>query len=194
LVNYNDLIGFVTVSQRVNDEKYDQSIFELIESLASSTFVAINNARRIEEIKRNREVAELKVNRLERLNVLVKNMNTALSLDNLIELTLETLKISFGYQLSFFASFNEDRFELIKSVGFDIDVKEFISRDIMEALYQGKTLIRYDVDDISDLLAGIMTDELYDKTQGLIMIPVAIDDVEPILLGIICLQLRIFLH
>ncbi|MHB1392140.1 MAG: hypothetical protein ACYCYE_03510 [Clostridia bacterium] len=38
----DNILGFVTISEPVNERKYDQSLFELIESLASSTYISLS--------------------------------------------------------------------------------------------------------------------------------------------------------
>jgi GAF domain-containing protein len=190
LINEGDLRGFVTISSRVNGEAYDMGTFELIESLASSTYVAIMNAKYIEKISSQQRIIEDKFKRLQELNRLVKNMNTATSIDNLLDLTLETLKVSFGYRTSFVALYNrkDQYFDIHKHLNFQLETSTFKLTEYVHELKDGKMIIRYRQDDVASILSEIYTDELYDKVQGMIMIPIVIEEMDNHLMGVICLM------
>lgn len=186
-VNNNNLIGFATISNRVTGDKYDKGVFELLESLASSTYVAISNANNYYEVLKHKKLAEDKFSRIVTLNRLIKNMNSANDLQNLVELTLDTLNIAYGYKTSFYASYSENTFEIVANLNVAYADKNFRLDSILDELLEGKLIIEYDQDRIQDLLGDIMTEELSNNIQSMIMIPVYIEGIDLKLLGIICL-------
>ncbi len=103
----NRLIGFVTLGPKVNDSQYEKSIFELIESLASSTYIAISNAKNFQKINLQNEIINNKLNRLVKLNLLMKNINSAKNIEQLTELTLSTLSVFFGVTSGFIGLYRQ---------------------------------------------------------------------------------------
>lgn len=186
-VNNNDLVGFVTISNRVTGDKYDRGVFELLDSLASATYVAISNANNYFEVLKHKKLAEDKFSRISTLNRLIKNMNSASDLHNLVELTLDTLKIAFGYKTSFYASYNTDSFNIEAQINVDFASTHFRIDMILDTLLEGHYVIEYDHERIQEVLNDIMTDNLSQNIQSMIMIPVFIEDIELKLFGVICL-------
>ncbi|WZL82276.1 GAF domain-containing protein [Vallitaleaceae bacterium 9-2] len=189
LVNDGYLLGFVTLSKKINNTEYDREIFELIESLASATYIAVINARNVETLKAHRQSLDEKITRLQVMNTLVKNLNLAQDIDALGELALETLKVAFGYKTSCLALYNPESnaFSIRNSVGFHTDETTFFLNQDMEALQNGRVVIKYSADDVADAFAQIYTDELYDIVQGAIIVPMHIDYIVPELIGVVCL-------
>lgn len=189
LIQDGYLLGFVTLSRKVNESDYEREIFELIESLASATYIAVANARNMEALKNHRQLLQEKFTRLQVMNNLVKNLNLAQDIENLGELTLETLKVAFGYKSSCFALFNQSdaSFRIQNQLHLETEGTHFSVKDELELLKNGKVVIKYSADDVASLLAEVYTDNLYESVQGAIIVPLYIDHILPELLGIICL-------
>ena len=189
LIQDGYLLGFVTLSAKVNDSAYEKEIFELIESLASATYIAVANARNMEALENHRKSLNEKFTRLQIMNNLVKNLNLAEDIDKLGELTLETLKVAFGYKTSCFALFNKENesFQIQNQIQFLTEGTKFYLKEDINLLKSGKPIIKYTDDDVASLLAEIYTDDLYDSVQGAIIVPLYIDHILPELLGVICL-------
>ncbi|HOA81211.1 MAG TPA: hypothetical protein PKK61_09155, partial [Defluviitaleaceae bacterium] len=115
LIKNKVLLGFVTLGKKVTDKPYNKGIFELIESLASSTYIAVSNANYFKETNEQKLLLQNKFNRLVSLNKLMKNINSASTTEELADLTLETLNISFGMKTGIFALYNKDKFKVIRS-------------------------------------------------------------------------------
>lgn len=187
LVNAERFIGFITISKRTKDEDYDHSLIELIESLASATYIALTNASYFEEVTLNRANIKRQLDSINRLNRLIKNVNTADNIENLIELTLQTLKVSFGYKMNLFAIRRDNCFNVMNtkgfgSIGIEIELTVFEDR-----LIHGDTIVSYDTDEVVQLFTGLMDDDFRGSVQGMIMVPVYIDELEFELQGVICL-------
>lgn len=179
-VNQNDLVGFVTISERVTGGAYDSGIFELIESLASSTYIAISNATNYAEVLKNKKLAESKLSRLSTLNRLIKNINCAKSINELADLTLDTLKIIYGFKTSCFVSCDGTDYTVLGTRNFSIDMKHIQWEKVIDRLNEGNLIIEHDVARIEMILGEKGVSE---RIQSLILVPVFIDGIEQNLLG-----------
>jgi hypothetical protein len=119
LIVKDQIIGMVTLSPPVNDRVYDESTFELIESLATSTFIAISNAMLFEEVNRQREGAENKLKLLTTLNKLVRNLNECTTREELCYFTLKTLQLSFGVRKALICLREDDRYVIAEMIGWE---------------------------------------------------------------------------
>ncbi|NHN31582.1 GAF domain-containing protein [Paenibacillus agricola] len=125
------IIGIVTLSLPVNDRVYDESTFELIESLATSTFIAISNAILFQEANRQRESAEIKLKLLVTLNKLIRNLNECTTPDELCYFTLKTLQKSFGIRKAMICLREGDDYIVKEAIGWEpkATAEEQVSED-----------------------------------------------------------------
>ncbi len=114
----DNILGFVTISEPVNERKYDQSLFELIESLASSTYISLKNAMLFLEVTRQKSIIEQKLTMLTKLGVLIKNLNSCTDIEELCHLAIRTLNISFGIKKALIALYDGKNFVIKETVGF----------------------------------------------------------------------------
>lgn len=114
----DNILGFVTISKPVNERKYDQSLFELIESLASSTYISLKNAILFQEVTRQKSIIEQKLTMLTKLGKLIKNLNSCVDIEELCDLAVRTLNISFGIKKALIALYDGKDFVIKKTVGF----------------------------------------------------------------------------
>ncbi|TCT11691.1 hypothetical protein EDC18_11536 [Natranaerovirga pectinivora] len=181
----NALVGFVTLGEKVNGADYDPSIFELVESLASSTYIAINNSLYFEEIKKQKNLVNSKLNELIRLNNLMKNINTATSLERTISLVMNTLNISFDVDMGFFALYDSQLHQFTVSYNLNIMPNNCIIKvsPKLMPLLEGYKVIEYNVDYLSDYLTPDLLELLNESASGLVMIPIYIQNTEIELIG-----------
>lgn len=189
LIRDGQLLGFVTLSERVNKEPYERGIFELIESLASAMLVAISNARNVARLDLLHQQSKTKFERLNRLNQLIKNMNSATDSSTLMELTLKTLSISFGYKTSCFALYNGDKksFVIRETIGYEGNGHEINKTPSELGLIEGKPMIVYPSQDKRAYLSLFLPDYLLEDIQGMIVVPVVIEGLEAEHIGMIAL-------
>jgi hypothetical protein len=124
LIVKEQIIGMVTLSLPVNDRVYDESTFELIESLAASTFIAISNAMLFQEGNRQRERAEMKLKLLVTLNKLIRNLNECTTPEELCHFTLKTLHMSFGFRKLLICLRQGDRYIVEEAIGWEPSIAE----------------------------------------------------------------------
>ncbi|WP_108670855.1 GAF domain-containing protein [Peribacillus acanthi] len=167
LIVKDSILGLVTIGKTRNGAPYDDSIFELIETLAASTYIGITNAMLFEEISTKQRQAEKKFEYLNLFNQLSRTINTCESLSELFELSLQTLELGFGIQEAFFAKRDEnDSFCIEQSISTDLIGKRFcfktkINQMIVE--YQSSAITRY--------MAGQWIDKERDGMNCLIVVP-----------------------
>jgi len=120
LIVKDRVLGFVTISKPVNDRAYDQALFELIESLAASTYISFKNAIYFNEIDRQRRTNQQKLHTLTNLNTLIRNINSCSTIDELCEIAVKTLHYGFGIKKVFIALKEKDHYVIKNYVGFEL--------------------------------------------------------------------------
>ncbi|QUI25069.1 GAF domain-containing protein [Vallitalea pronyensis] len=181
------LIGFVTLGPKTNNNPYEKSIFELIESLASSTYIAISNARNFHQIMKQKEVMNNKLNRIVQLNVLMKHINGAKSSDQLLELTLSTMSVLFGVTSGFIALYHQEENTLTiqESIHINGDLKTIPMVQDFEPLKKGENIIYNSEADVERIFPSHVVEAFEGNYSGAIMVPIFVEDNELKLLGVI---------
>ena len=143
LINQGELLGFVTLGENVTQKPYEKSIFELIESLSYSTYIALSNAKHVEKVNHQKIAMENKLYQLLSLNQLVKTINSALDIDSLCELTLKTLEISFGLHKGFIGLYDKAAkcIKLVKLLNFETCEDSLPISSSWEPLFEGDMII-----------------------------------------------------
>lgn len=132
LIVKETILGFVTLGKTINDTEYDESVFELIESLASATYISFKNAIYFNEINRQKALAEEKFKTLIKLNKLMKNLNSCETIEELCELACSTIDVGFGIKKALLAVYEENETCQIKSeVGFEPRNRELKINDVL---------------------------------------------------------------
>jgi len=134
------VLGFVTISKPVNDRAYDQSLFDLIESLAASTYISFKNAIYFNEIDRQRKSIQQKLHTLTNLNALIKNINSCVTIDELCDLSIKTLHYSFDIKKAFIALKENNNYIIKKHVGFELNNNNLETNNMWVRTYQGSVV------------------------------------------------------
>lgn len=183
------LLGFITLGKRVNDSVYNDGIIELVESLSSSLYVSISNAIQVKTIQEQKKEIDSKLNKLMTLNLMIKNINTSSSFENLLMITRDTLSLSFGVECGLIAQYDEEDKAFI--VRESIQCPEFdrllAFEKVMPSLKEGKIVVANSIQETDDLLGHDFTKHLTDKYSGALLIPIFLDKYELELLGLICI-------
>ena len=186
LFKNNTLMGFVTLGTTVTGKDYSNSIFELIESLASSTYIALKNAYLLKEIEDKKMLLQEKLNRLTTLNNLMKNINSSPDKKTLVELTLKTIELSFGVSKAMFTIYNETEECLMieDCINVDYSSKEISINSNWERIFKGKIICHASQDKVLDYISE-KNDECLTENSGILIIPLYIEDIDITLLGCI---------
>jgi len=181
-----ELLGFVTLGETISGAEYKQSTFELVDSLASYTYIALSNAMLIQVVNDQKKLLEMKLERLITLNQLIKNINSAQTCKQLIDLALETLTVSLGVENALIALYKpEDRCFTVSAAtngsfcGLAIPITPRL-----ELLQQGKTIFESDATLVSEYIGREIANALPERA-GLLVIPMYLDLYEIRLIGAI---------
>lgn len=121
LIVKEKILGFVTISTPVNDREYNKLMFELIESLSSTIYISLTNARLFRTINEQKKTIEKKYTVLNKLNKLLKGINNSSDIMELSSRVMRTLSIGFSIEKAFIALRDNDKFSIMKSIGCDIE-------------------------------------------------------------------------
>jgi hypothetical protein len=134
------VLGFVTISKPVNDRAYDQGVFELIESLAASTYISFKNAIYFNEINRQRSSIQQKLHTLTNLNILIRNINSCATIEELCDISIKTLHYSFGIRKAFIVIKEKDAFVIKNHVGFELHNNKLEMNTRWENIHQNSVV------------------------------------------------------
>lgn len=182
----NEILGFVTLGDTISGTGYKKSTFELVDSLASYTYIALSNAMLIKVVNDQKKLLELKLERLITLNELTKNINSAQSSQQMIDLAMETLTVSLGVESGMIALYQPERSQLLVSAATDSSLCGMaISLNArLEPLLRGNVIFESDAALVSEYI-GCDIGDAADNKGGLLVIPMFIELYEIRLIGAI---------
>lgn len=187
ILKSNQIFGFVTLGEIVAGHEYGQSIFELIESLASSTYTALSNAKLFGEVTEQKRIIQSKLNKIISLNNLTKNINSSSKVETLMELTARTLEISFNVSKGLICTYNNEgeAFEAIQSINIEqVQGKQIVPNDSWRRVFEGDSI--YGVGNaIANEFIGKDIANYVGDVQGILVIPIYLDIMELEMLGCI---------
>lgn len=137
------ILGVVTLSEAVNDRIYDEETFELIETLASFTYIAISNALLFKELEVQRQRIQKKFDVLNKLNAIIQTINEGASIDELFELTLKVLSLNFGVEKAFFAFHQEEGYILKKALNMETTALNIVMNEEWKKAYGGDRIVDF---------------------------------------------------
>ncbi|HEX2947571.1 MAG TPA: hypothetical protein VHT96_16660 [Clostridia bacterium] len=180
------ILGLVTLGVTVTGSDYKQSIFELIESLASSTYISISNAKHFKLVNEHKALLQEKLDRLISLNNLTKNINSSNNIDTLAEVTINTLRISFNAHKCLIALYDKvkNNFRITKSFG--INPKSNILRPgtAWSRVMKGRTASAFKEEELRSYFGENMA-EIFEDVSSALIVPVYLDKSEIDILGAI---------
>lgn len=191
--DHQQLIALITISSKVTDEPYKKSEFELLESLVSSTYIAMRNAQHMKEVQEAQHHIKNQLDDLAQLNVLMKNLNTATSESALLQLMMTTLELSFGFSSMFYCKLTTEqdshRYTYLtqEDIMEAVEGKEKNIRNLPEAFVRGEALYLYDIESFEAFIEDMELVEELDKETftGMVCIPISVEAEEERLLGIL---------
>ncbi|SDC63192.1 hypothetical protein SAMN02799630_01029 [Paenibacillus sp. UNCCL117] len=145
LIVNRQIVGMVTLSKPVNDErKYDDSTFELVESLANSSLIALSNANLFAEANRERSSAEKKLRLLLNLNRLVGNVNESGTPEELCYFTVKALRLAFGVRKALLCLREDDGYIVTEHTGLACTQSAAEPGGMQAAEPKGRVVMRLD--------------------------------------------------
>lgn len=183
---FQKVLGFVTLGRTVTGNTYKKSAFELVDSLASYTYIALNNAMLIQTVNNQKKLLQEKLDRLIKLNHLSKNINSALDSNTLIDLTLETLTVSFGVQNAMITLYDDgcDCLKVLKSTDLSLVDSVIPMEPSLEPLKSGRIIFESDSEKISSIIGEDLANAISDSS-GVLVIPMTLERYETAFIGAI---------
>ncbi|MEW9121384.1 MAG: hypothetical protein AB2421_01640, partial [Thermotaleaceae bacterium] len=136
----DEIMGVVTLSEAVNDRLYDKATFELVETLASFTHIAISNALLFKEVFTEKERIKRKYDIIATLNKIIRTVNHSRSIEELSNLTLKVLSLNFGVKKAFFVYGNQGSYSIMHSIGFENKETSVTLNNLWERVLAGETI------------------------------------------------------
>lgn len=173
-----EILGFVTIGVPVNELPYDFLILNQVESIAKSIYIAMKNAIYIKEINQSREKIENQIKGMKKLNLMIKNINSCSTIDEIYDITLETLRLGYKVRRGFILIKTKESYQ-IKTIGYKSDdqinlMPEFNIEE--ESIYfsHGSENINkhFDIEDYNGdenciIICPIKTEELSSKKENI---------------------------
>ena len=184
LLKSSKILGFVTLGETINLNPYTESIFELIDSLASATYIAINNAKLFKQVNTQKKIIQSKLEKLISLNSLMKNINSSQDLHTLLKITLKTLEVSFDVEKAIMTLYNKEKgvLEIKETLGFNTGITEIGLNSVWHKVLEGDSVYEAAEQGIDQYVGQPMLEDLGDA-KGILIIPIYIDRVEVELQG-----------
>ncbi|NLO39648.1 MAG: hypothetical protein GX115_09280 [Ruminiclostridium sp.] len=184
LLKDTEVLGLVTLSTTVSGSPYKKGVFELVESLASYTYIAITNAILLDKLEQQRKLLQEKLDRLQSLNLLMKNVNSAENLATLQELIITTLEVSFGVEKGAIALFlpSDQRLAISCCAGFAAENSSIVMNDRLQKLCKGSIILETDEEEVYHYI-GRELEEAIGEKSGFLAVPIVIEKYELQLMG-----------
>lgn len=186
LIKNGRILGFVTLANTVTGMEYRKSIFELIESLASATYIALSNAQLFKQVNEQKKIIQSKLDRVVSLNVLMKNINSSLTMDTLLELTAKTMEISFDVEKGIVAVYNKEKdvFSIARTVGIETKKKEIRANAHWKRVFEGDTIFEATEENVGRLIHAALMEDI-GVCPGVVISPIFVDRIDIEMLGVI---------
>lgn len=180
------LLGFVSLGCPVTGTNYKKSVFELIESLASSTYISISNAKHFRTVNEQKALLQNKLNRLISLNNLTKNINSSNSIEALIDVTINTLRISFGAVKCLLALYDKSRkcFHITSYAGIVSGIDTLFPNQHWNKVMKGRTTSIFEKNELTSFFSEGREIPISDISAAL-TVPIYMDQSEIEMLGVI---------
>lgn len=188
LLKGTEVLGLVTLSATVSGLPYKSGVFELVESLASYTYIAISNAILLDRLDQHKKLLEEKLDRLLSLNRLMKNVNSADNRETLQELVMRTLEVSFGVEKCAFALFQPATQSLVVSccAGMAVQNRSIIMNERLERLCKGSIVLETNEEEVYHYIGREM-DLAVGEKSGFLAVPVVLEKYELQFMGALLL-------
>ena len=186
LIKNGGIIGFASLGRTITGNCHKASVFELIESLASATYIAISNAQYFKQVNDQSKLLDGKLKKLISLNKLVKNINSALKIETLLELTMKTLEVSFNVKAGMIAIYDAEKniFDVANLLKIEKNISNIEPNKHWNVLFKGKSIVCGNWDAAAKYFSKDLIESM-PLGDGAIMVPIFVERVSLELLGVI---------
>jgi transcriptional regulator with GAF, ATPase, and Fis domain len=187
ILKNNSILGFVTLGETVTGGEYSSGIFELIESLASSMYIALSNASLFRKVNEQKGIIEKKLDKLISMNKLSRNISSSVRIETLMDITAKTLEVSFNVEKGFICLYDKgaNQFIVSNTIGLESGTGMTLSpNNYWKRVFEGDSVYSVGQNKI-DLFVNRQTADCIGEAQGVMIIPIYLDMMEIEMLGVI---------
>ncbi|PYG89021.1 GAF domain-containing protein [Ruminiclostridium sufflavum DSM 19573] len=187
LLKNRQILGFVTLSETVTGSEYGDGIFELIESLAASTYTAISNAKLFEMVNEQKALIQRKLDKLISLNYLTRNISSSIRIETLQEIATKTLQVSFNVNKGAFCIYKKEtnEFEFSNTINIEgCKGKNVKPNQKWKRIFEGDCVYALGQSTVAEYLGEEFIEDI-GEVQGVLIIPIYLDMMETDVLGAI---------
>lgn len=186
LVKGGKILGLVSLGETVTGFEYKNSMFELIESMASSTYIAFSNAQLFQQVNEQKKLIQHKLENLISLNSLMKNINSSAKVEVLMEMTLKTLDISFGVEKGLMALYDNEKdvFTISYAINVETERKEIKINSNWKKVFEGDTVFEARESGAAKYIGKSLSKDI-GASSGILIVPIYIERVDIEILGVI---------
>ena len=167
----DEVCGFITIGSPIGTLKYENKLLEQIENVAGLSQLALTNAKQFELIRAQKKSMEKQSFLLKKINHSVKTINSAESLDELCQVTMDTLQYGFGVESGFIATIVDGKVHLRSPLGFKTNSLEPLCQSQMKFHAEDGMLISYTKPHLTDYFCDSLVD-LLPEPNCLIIAPI----------------------
>lgn len=113
------LLGYIGVGDPLNGHAYDKEIFEQIESLATSMYLAVTNALQVKQMAVQAQRISDQLKRLEGINKAIRNINSCQDISEMSEIVLDTMVYAFNVERMVFCAQQKNEMVVLGTRGFE---------------------------------------------------------------------------
>lgn len=176
LIVKDKILGFVTIGKSVSNRKYDSTLFELIESVATSIYISITNALLFDKITKQTEMLNKKYSTLKKLNRVIKNINSCENIKELINLTLRNLELGYGVKKAIITLVEGDKHKVVGNINMPKTFEQNLEiSDIAIELISDETHYEYTSENLEKYFPMVKLED-YPDSNCLIVSPIRIDN------------------
>lgn len=158
----DNVVGCITIGEPVGATVYDEKLLSQIENVAGLVHLALTNARQYEQLLEQKLFMEKQAQLLKKINRSVKIINSAESLDELCQVSMDTLQYVFGVESGFIAAYSDGMIEIKAPIGFNSDILEPICQEQIRFQINDELLISYTRPDLQAYFCSSLADKLPD--------------------------------
>jgi hypothetical protein len=181
LIKRQEIIGIVTIGESITGQGYKDSVFELIESLATSTYIAISNAELFKKVNEQKELINRKLEKLIMLNSLMKNINSSKSLNVMVQMVLKTLDVAFRVEKALIAVYDDkkNQFNILDTLGFDTKKRKIVPTKDWKRAFEGDMIYETGIDIAGKYVKKELAEDM-GSISGIVISPISLETAESI--------------
>lgn len=169
------ILGFVSIGKPVSDRLYDQTLFELIETIATSIYISVVNAQFFNKITHQNETIRRKFETLEKMNRITRNINSCESLEELCAIAMQSLEIGYGVRKGFLCLYQNQKLQVMGDIRIPhINGKILSPGSGLQALDASGVYYDFTINDVHHYFPEFETSR-HSEANCLVIAPIRID-------------------